>query len=122
MVPIPAMVTAQRPLQPTSWNLQPHYEARHDFVSAQEVLQGRFPGCMPRNLVQEHDFCLEIPTSNQPELPELDFGQWQCDANVSLLTPVLSPMTLIPSLATPSGLQRKRIISWGVLPRTKRRS
>jgi hypothetical protein len=85
MVPTSVMVTAQHPSQPT-WNLQPRNEARHCFVSAQEVLQRRYPDCMPQNLVQEHNFCLGIPTSEEPELSELDFGQWQRDANVSLLT------------------------------------
>jgi hypothetical protein len=85
-VPIPVMVMmAQHSSQPT-WNLEPRNEARHDFVLAQEVLQGRYPGCMPRNLVQEHNFCLGIPTSEEPELLELDFGQRERDADVSLLT------------------------------------
>jgi hypothetical protein len=41
---------------------------------------------MPQNLVQEHNFCLEFPTSKEAELPDLDFGQWQHDTDVSFLT------------------------------------
>ena len=82
---LPVMVTETPPLQP-SWRLQPRYEPRSQFVSAQEVLQGRFPGYSPRNLEQEHNFHLGIPVTEEPELPELDFGQWQRDADESLLT------------------------------------
>jgi hypothetical protein len=78
------MVTETCPSQP-SWHLQPWYEPRSQFVSAQEVLQGRFPDYSPQNLEQEHKFHLGIPVSEEPELPELDFGQWQHDADMSLL-------------------------------------
>jgi hypothetical protein len=55
------------------------------FVLAQEVLQGCFPNYTPQNLEQEHNFCLRIPVTEEAELWELIFGQWQCDADVSLL-------------------------------------
>jgi hypothetical protein len=48
-------------------------------VSVQEALHGCFPNYTA-------NFHLGIPTSKELELPELDFGQWQHDANVSLLT------------------------------------
>ncbi len=85
MVPIPVMVTAQRASLPAS-TLQPHHDPRRGSLSAQEVLQGRFPDYAPRNLEQEHNFRLGIPTSEEPEFPDLDFGQWERDADVSLLT------------------------------------
>jgi hypothetical protein len=34
--------------------------------------------------VQKHDFELGIPTSKEPKLPELDYGQWQHDADLML--------------------------------------
>lgn len=83
--PIPVMVTAPRPVQP-SWQLQPRYEPRDEFVSAQEVLEGRFPDYVPRNLGRESSFQFGNPTFDEPELPDLDFGQWQRDADMSLLT------------------------------------
>jgi hypothetical protein len=83
--PIPVMVVAPPPFQP-SWHLHPCYEPRRDFVLAQEVMHGCFPDYMPQNLVQEHNFCLEFPTSKEAELPDLDFGQWQHDTDVSFLT------------------------------------
>jgi hypothetical protein len=82
---IPAMVTAPHHSQ-SSLHLHPRYEPRRDFVSAQEALHGYFPNYTPQNLVQEHDFHLGIQISKEPELPDFDFGQWQHDANVSLLT------------------------------------
>ena len=82
---IPALVTAPRWLEP-SWQLQPCFESNHNFASAQEVLQTRFPDYMPQNLGQEVSFQVGILISNEPELPDLDFGQWQRDADVSLLT------------------------------------
>jgi hypothetical protein len=70
---IPAMLTTMRPSQP-SWHLQPWYELQQEFVLALEVLQGHFPDCTLQNLAQEHNFELGIPTSEEPELPDLDFG------------------------------------------------
>jgi hypothetical protein len=81
---VPTMAAAKRPPQP-SWQLQPRYEpAQLRFVSALEVLGGRYPDCPPRNLAQEHDFELGISTFEEPELPELDYGQLQLDADLSL--------------------------------------
>jgi hypothetical protein len=56
---IPAMLTATRPSQP-SWRLQPRYEPQLEFVSALEVLEGRYPDCTPQNLAQEHNFELSV--------------------------------------------------------------
>jgi hypothetical protein len=88
--PTPAMVTAPRLAQP-SWRLQPRYDLRDDFHTARDVLEGRISDYTPRNLEQEHAFCgvLPIPiprTFQEQELPELDYGQWQRDADMSLLT------------------------------------
>jgi hypothetical protein len=72
---LPVMVAETRPVQPY-WCLQPEYEPRSEFVSAHEVLQGRFPNYSPHNLKQEHDFCLRILVSEKPEVPDFDFGRW----------------------------------------------
>jgi hypothetical protein len=53
-------------------------------VSALKVLEGRYPDCSPQNLAQEHDFELGIPTFEEPELPDLDYGQLQLDGDLSL--------------------------------------
>ena len=84
---IPALVTAPRPVQP-SWGVrQSHYEQqRPEYDSAPEVLQGRFPHFEPRNLALEDRFRLGIPYSEEPEMPDLDYGQWQSDVDVSLVT------------------------------------
>jgi len=84
LITIPALVTAPRPSQ-VSWHLQPRYQDANESVP-QEVSQGLFPQFTPRNLEQEHRFRLGFPISEEPELPDLDFGQWQRDADVSLLT------------------------------------
>jgi hypothetical protein len=70
-----------------SWCLQPWYKLSHKFVPAQEVLQGCSSNYSPQNLKQEHNFSLVIPVSEELQLLLLDFGQWQCDANVLLLMP-----------------------------------
>jgi hypothetical protein len=101
---VPAMVVATQP----SWGLQPWYEPRREFVLAQEVLQGCFGDYTPQNLEQEHNICLRIPITKEPELPDLDFGQWQHDVDLLLTSLGHEPMTLVPSLEIPSSQQRKR--------------
>jgi hypothetical protein len=96
------MVMTMHPSQP-SWRLQPKNEPRGESVLAQEVLQGCFPDYNPQNLKQEHNFCLGIPISKEPELLELDFGEWQHDMDASLLTcPATTTTTSVPLMAPPS--------------------
>ncbi len=68
-----------------SWSLQ--REAWSTFVSAQHVLETGFPDFSPRNLERdiESQFGI-IPNCKEPELPDLDFGYWQRDADVLLET------------------------------------
>ncbi len=47
------------------------------------MLREHFSHFTPRNLEQER---LGLLKSEEPELPALDWGQWQRDADVSLLT------------------------------------
>jgi len=82
--PVPALVTAPRPSQP-SWGIHARYEPPYS-SQLQEVSNRHFPQFTPRNLVLEDRFRLGIPNFEEPELPDLDFGQWQRDADVSLLT------------------------------------
>jgi hypothetical protein len=82
---VPAMVTAPRPSQP-DWRL--HRRDEPSFASQEveplgEVLREHFSHFTPRNLEQER---LGLLKSEEPELPALDWGQWQRDADVSLLT------------------------------------
>ena len=81
---IPAMVTAPRPSQP-DWRLHRRDEASHE-AESQEVFREHFSHFKPRNLDQEHSLRHGMPKSDKPELPVLDWGQWQRDANISLLT------------------------------------
>jgi hypothetical protein len=81
----PRVVTAPRPSEP-SWRLQRRYESRTEFVSAQQVLVGGFPDLSPRNLEVDLNFQLGISRSEEPELPDLDFGEWQREADRSILT------------------------------------
>jgi hypothetical protein len=74
------MLTEPRPLQ-SSWRLEPCYEARTKFISAQQVLVKGFPEYSPQNLEQDLNVELGIPTTKEPQVPDLDFGQWQRDAN-----------------------------------------
>ncbi len=82
---VPAMVTALRPSQP-AWRLQRRYSPAVHEVEPQNALQEHFSHFKPRNLEQEHNLRLGIPSVEEPELPALDWGQWQRDADVSLLT------------------------------------
>ncbi len=59
-------------------------EPQLEFVPALEVLEGRYPVFSPWNLAHEHHFELGIPTFEEPELPELDYGQLQLDADLLL--------------------------------------
>lgn len=81
--PVARMAPEARPLQP-SWSLQPRYEARTEFVSAQEVLVRGFHGYPPRNLEQDLNIQLGVASSKEPDMPDLDYGQWQRDADRSL--------------------------------------
>jgi hypothetical protein len=83
--PVPAMVTALRPSQP-AWRLQRRYSPAVHEVEPQNALQEHFSHFKPRNLEQERNLRLGIPSVEEPELPALDWGQWQRDADVSLLT------------------------------------
>jgi hypothetical protein len=53
---------------------------------SQEGHSLEFQHFTPRNLEQESRFQLGIPISEEPEMPDLDFGQWNRDADVALLT------------------------------------
>jgi hypothetical protein len=56
-------------------------------LESQEVLQEHFSHFTPRNLERESRLQLgTIATYEEPEVPELDFDQWQRDADVSLST------------------------------------
>lgn len=81
--PVARMAPEARPLQP-SWSLQPRYEARTEFVSAQEVLVRGFHDYPPRNLEQDLNIQLGVASSKEPDMPDLDYGQWQRDADRSL--------------------------------------
>jgi hypothetical protein len=50
------------------------------------VLVGGFPDFPPQNLELELNFQMGIPRCKDSELPDLNFGQWQRDADVSLVT------------------------------------
>jgi hypothetical protein len=50
----------------------------------QQVLVRGFPEYSPQNLEQDLNFELGIPTTKEPQVPDLDFGQWQHDTNLLL--------------------------------------
>jgi hypothetical protein len=80
----PTRVMEPVPSHP-SWQLQPRYEARSTFVSAQHVLETGFGNFSPRSLDRDIDFQFGIPpTSNEPEVADLDYGEWHRDADATL--------------------------------------
>jgi hypothetical protein len=80
------IVTAPLPSQ-ASWRLQPRYEARSTFVSAQHVLETGFGNFSPRNIGPDIEFQFGIsPNCEEQHLPDLDFCLWQRDADVLLET------------------------------------
>jgi hypothetical protein len=63
------------------WRLEPRDKPEQGFMSALQALEGSMPGPTPRNLAQEQHFEM---SSEDPELPVLDFGHLQDDADDSL--------------------------------------
>jgi hypothetical protein len=77
------------------------------------VLETGFPNFSPRNLEQdiESEFRI-VPNCKEPELPDLDFGQWQQDADVLLETlGHKTHTTSVLSLATCLSQQTKKQVS-----------
>jgi hypothetical protein len=117
--PIPAMVTYPRPSQP---DCQLHHrdEASHK-VESQEVFREHFSHFTRCNLDQEHTLHLGMPKLDKPELPVLDWGQWQCDANVLLLTLRHNPYnfgSLAGNLFKPTG-RETRVLETSSSPEKK---
>jgi hypothetical protein len=83
--PVPRIVTAPRPPQP-EWHLQRRYTTIVQQTSSPEAIQEDFCQFQPRNLEQERTLRLGIPAVEELDLPALDWGQWQRDADVSLQT------------------------------------
>jgi hypothetical protein len=79
------MVTALRPSQP-AWRLERRYTPAVNKWEPQDALAEHFSQFQPRNLAQEHNLRLGVQPVEEPEVPTLDWGQWQRDADVSLLT------------------------------------
>ena len=72
--PAPTRTVMQPAPSETSWRLQPRYKASTTFVSAQHVLQQGFPFFATRNLEEDMNFESPKPTSNEPNVSDLDYG------------------------------------------------
>lgn len=75
----------------TAWRIERQYAPRPEYASAQEALARDLPTYFPRNI--EHDLAHRVgiprtrtPSYKEPDFPDLDFGQWERDADVSLST------------------------------------
>jgi hypothetical protein len=111
---------AKRPPSAPAWSLKPRDKPERGFMSALQGLEGSMPGLAPRNLAEEQDFEM---TSEEPELPVLNFGDLQNDANDSLSSlGNLYTMTSAPLLEMHSMQQRKKSKRWECLRSMKKKS